>query len=161
MVKRNELDEGPLPAAEVESVANQYGVNKTRFWVKRRVCLGVARDQQASGTSSRGNAADAKGDQLGARPGRTYAGVARRLLPAGTPWTHLLPPGYAGSITKRNLQPYPPRAEPREGESSSPQDTSRTEGSLSISASGTINPAQAEVVKRDLINLGFDRPTSR
>ena len=27
-----------------------------------------------------------------------------------TPWTHLLPPGYPGSITKRSLQPYAPRA---------------------------------------------------
>ena len=39
-VKANQLDEGPLPAAEVQGVANQYGVNKTRFWSKSQNCTG-------------------------------------------------------------------------------------------------------------------------
>ena len=39
-VKNNELDEGPLPAAEVQGIAGQYGVNKTRFWTKAVNCTG-------------------------------------------------------------------------------------------------------------------------
>ena len=39
-VKNNELDAGPLPAAEVQSVANQYGVNRSRFWAMPQGCLG-------------------------------------------------------------------------------------------------------------------------
>ena len=34
MVKANQLDEGPIPAAEVQDVANEYGVNRSRFWVE-------------------------------------------------------------------------------------------------------------------------------
>ena len=34
MVKANQLDEGPIPAAEVQSVASQYGVNRARFLVE-------------------------------------------------------------------------------------------------------------------------------
>ena len=34
MVKANQLDEGPIPAAEVQGVASQYGVNRSRFWVE-------------------------------------------------------------------------------------------------------------------------------
>ena len=33
-MKENQLDEGPIPAAEVQNVANQYGVNRARFWVE-------------------------------------------------------------------------------------------------------------------------------
>ena len=36
----NQLDEGPIPAAEVQDVANRYGVNKTRFWTKPVNCTG-------------------------------------------------------------------------------------------------------------------------
>lgn len=36
----SELDQGPIPAAEVERVANRYGVNKTRFWTKPGPCIG-------------------------------------------------------------------------------------------------------------------------
>ena len=39
-VKANQLDEGPLPAAEVQGVAQQYGVNKSRFWTKPVNCTG-------------------------------------------------------------------------------------------------------------------------
>ena len=54
MVKANQLDEGPLPAAEVQSVANQYGVNRSRFWVKpTNACIGLDRVQQPVGASSR------------------------------------------------------------------------------------------------------------
>ena len=41
MVKANQLDQGPIPSAEVQSVASQYGVNRSRFWVTpTNSCLG-------------------------------------------------------------------------------------------------------------------------
>src|ERR1041385_7129856 len=36
----NQIDEGPLPAAEVQNVANRYGLNKSRFWSKPQNCTG-------------------------------------------------------------------------------------------------------------------------
>ena len=40
LVKANQLDEGPIPAAEVQNVANAYGVNRSRFWVEPLDCIG-------------------------------------------------------------------------------------------------------------------------
>ena len=47
MVKANQLDEGPIPAAEVQGVASQYGVNRSRFWVEpMSSCTSADRAQQ-------------------------------------------------------------------------------------------------------------------
>ena len=49
MVKANELDEGPLPAAEVQGVADRYGVNRSRFWSKPGSCVGYIGFNNRSG----------------------------------------------------------------------------------------------------------------
>jgi peptide/nickel transport system substrate-binding protein len=153
MVERSELDEGPLPAADVERVASHYGINKARFWVKTGSCLGVVAFNNSRGLFQ-GNVQMRKAVNW-ALDRTDYGAVVTGGSFLRTPWTHLLPPGYPGSITKKSLQPYPPRAniaKARELAAGHFKDGTIT---VYYRSSGTINPAQAEVVKRDLINLGF------
>ena len=147
-VKNNELDEGPLPAAEVQSVANQYGVNKTRFWAMPLGCLGFL-PMNLANDLFRGN--------LRLRQAINYAITRRSYISqagayAGTPWTHILTPGVPGW---RNENPYPldpdlPRARALAA-------GHFRDGKITVyfRSSGTTNQAQAQVVKQDLLNLGF------
>ena len=73
-----------------------------------------------------------------------------------TPWTHLLPPGYPGSITKRSLQPYAPRANIAKARALAAGHFKDGRIKVFYRSSGALNNAQADVVKRDLIRLGFD-----
>ena len=38
-VMGNEIDRGPLPAAQASSLSQKFGVNKTRYWVKPQTCV--------------------------------------------------------------------------------------------------------------------------
>ena len=38
-VMGNELDRGPLPAAQASQMSQKFGVNKTRYWVKPQTCV--------------------------------------------------------------------------------------------------------------------------
>jgi ABC-type transport system substrate-binding protein len=154
MVERGELDDGPLPAAEVEHVASRYGINKTRFWVKPGSCLGVVAFNGSRGLFQ-GNVQMRKAVSW-ALDRTDYAGVVPGGSLLRTPWTHLLPPGYPGSITKKSLQPYSPRANIAKARELAAGHFKDGRITVYYRSSGTINPAQAEVVKRDLINLGFD-----
>ena len=102
-VKANELDEGPLPAAEVQGVASQYGVNKTRFWTKPVNCTGYLPMNTANSLFK---------NNLPLRQAVNYAisrkpYVAQAGPYAGQPWTHLFNPGVPGwrnvSIYKQNM----------------------------------------------------------
>jgi peptide/nickel transport system substrate-binding protein len=154
MVERGELDEGPIPAAEVDGVASRYGINKTRFWVKAGSCLGVVAFNSSRGLFQ-GNVQMRKAVNW-ALDRTDYAGVVSGGSFLRTPWTHLLPPGYPGSITKRSEQPYSPRANIAKARKLAAGHFKDGRITVYYRSSGTINPAQAEVVKRDLINLGFD-----
>jgi ABC-type transport system substrate-binding protein len=149
-VRNNELDEGPLPAAEVQNVANQYGVNKTRFWAMPQGCLGFLPLNLANDLF-RGN--------LRLRQALNYA-ISRRAYTAqagpyaGTPWTHILTPGVPGW---RNENPYP--RDPDLARARALAAGHLRDGKITVyfRSSGTINPAQAEIVRQDLMNLGFRR----
>jgi peptide/nickel transport system substrate-binding protein len=144
--KANQLDEGPLPAAEVQGVASQYGVNKSRFWTKPVNCTGYL----PMNTSR-----NLFGKNLPLRQAVNYA-VSRRPFVAqagpyaGQPWTHLFNPGVPGwrnvSIYKQNLTKARSLARGH-----------MKDGKITVyfRSSGTTNPAQAQIVKQDLINLGF------
>jgi ABC-type transport system substrate-binding protein len=145
-VKANQLDEGPLPAAEVEGVAKKYGVNKTRFWTKPVNCTGylplnMSRSLFAGNTNLRKaiNYAVNRKDYV------SQAGPF-----AGQSWTHIFNPGVPGwknvSIYKRNLKTAKKLAK---GHFKSGKIT------VGYRSSGTINPAQAQIVRRDLIQMGF------
>jgi len=145
-VKANQLDEGPLPAAEVQGVASQYGVNKTRFWTKSQNCTGYLPMNTANSLFK---------NNLPLRQAVNYAVsrkpyVAQAGPYAGQPWTHLFNPGVPGwrnvSIYKQNMTKARSLARGH-----------MKDGKITIfyRSSGTTNPAQALIVKQDLINLGF------
>jgi peptide/nickel transport system substrate-binding protein len=145
-VKANQLDEGPLPAAEVQGVANQYGVNKSRFWTKPVNCTGYLPMNTANSLFK---------NNLPLRQAVNYA-ISRRPYVAqagpyaGQPWTHLFNPGVPGwrnvSIYKQNLTKARSLAHGH-----------MKDGKITVyyRSSGTTNPAQAQIVKQDLVNLGF------
>jgi len=144
--KANQLDEGPLPAAEVQGVANQYGVNKSRFWTKPINCTGYL-PLNTSNNLFKSN--------LPLRQAVNYA-ITRSTYTAqvgpysGQPWTHIFNPGVPGwrnvTIYKKNLTKAKQLAAGH-----------MKDGKITVyfRSSGTINPAQAQIVKNDLRNLGF------
>jgi peptide/nickel transport system substrate-binding protein len=147
-VKNNELDEGPLPAAEVQGVANQYGVNKTRFWAKSQNCTGYLPLNTANNLF-KGN--------LNLRKAMNYvvnrrAYVAQAGPYAGNAWTHLFNPGVPGW---RQTNPYP--VNPNLATARRLAAGHLKDGKITVyfRSSGTTNPAQAQIVKQDLRNLGF------
>jgi ABC-type oligopeptide transport system substrate-binding subunit len=151
-VKDGRLDEGPIPAAEVQGVANRYGVNRSRFWAEPVNCLGSIPFNTSNGLFA-DNAPMRKAVNW-ALDRTDYVAVAAPH--SQSPWTHLLPPNVAGSITKKKLQPY--------------ATTSRIEKARALAAGhfkdgrvivayrspGGASSARAELVRRDLIRLGFD-----
>jgi ABC-type transport system substrate-binding protein len=145
-VKANQLDEGPLPAAEVTGVANTYGVNKTRFWTKPVNCTGYL-PMNTANSLFKGNLPLRQAVNY-AITRRTYVGQAGPF--AGQAWTHLFNPGVPGwrnvSIYKQNL------AKARSLASGHMRDGKIT---VYYRSSGTTNPAQAAIVKNDLQALGF------
>ena len=75
---------------------------------------------------------------------------------AGTPWTHLLLPGFPGSITAKKLQPYAPTSNIAKARSLAAGHFRSGRITVYFRSSGATNNAQAEIVRRDLIRLGFD-----
>jgi peptide/nickel transport system substrate-binding protein len=147
-VENNELDQGPLPAAEVQNVAGRYGVNRTRFWAKSQNCTGYLPLNMAN-YLFKGN--------LKLRQAINYA-IDRRAYVAqagpyaGNPWTHLFNPGVPGW---RNENPYPlapDLAKARELAAGQFRDGKIT---VYFRASGPTNQNQASVVKQGLRDLGF------
>jgi ABC-type transport system substrate-binding protein len=150
-VKANQLDEGPIPAAEVQNVANQYGVNRSRFWVKPfDSCIGLIAFNNSRGIFH-GNAPLRKAFNW-ALDRTAYNGPSF----ARSSWTHLLPPGAPGSITKRRLQPYAPT--PNIEKAFALAVGHLRDGKITVyyRSSGTQNQLQAEVVRRALLSIGFD-----
>jgi ABC-type oligopeptide transport system substrate-binding subunit len=152
LVKANQLDEGPLPAAEVQNVANQYGVNRSRFWVKAlSTCISEIALNNSRGLFQ-GNAAMRRAVNW-AIDRTDYAGQSGVL--GRTAWTHLLPPTYPGSITTPSLQPYAPRANVAKARAIAAGHFRDGKITMYYRASGSTNQAEAQLVRRDLINLGF------
>jgi ABC-type transport system substrate-binding protein len=146
--KNNELDEGPIPAAEVQNVANQYGVNKSRFWTKSQNCTGYL-PMNTANNLFKGN--------LSLRRAMNYvvnrrAYVAQAGPYAGNAWTHLFNPGVPGW---KQVNPYP--VNPNIATAKRLAQGHLKDGKITVyfRSSGSTNPAQAQIVKQDLRNLGF------
>jgi ABC-type oligopeptide transport system substrate-binding subunit len=151
MVKADQLDEGPIPAAEVQNVANQYGVNRSRFWVEpSSSCIAEIAFNNSRGLFHN-NAAMRRAFNW-ALDRTDYAGGSFTR----TPWTHLLPPGYPGSITKPRLQPYAPTAKVEKARRIAAGHFKDGRITVYYSSSGSTNQGRAEKVRRTLIDLGFD-----
>jgi oligopeptide transport system substrate-binding protein len=149
-VHSGELDEGPLPAVAVEEVVRRYGVNKTRFWTKPVNCTGYL-PMNMSRPLFKGNSALRRAVSY-AVDRRAYAAQAGPY--AGQPWTHLFNPGVPGW---RNVDPYPLEA-PNLSKARAIAAGHFRDGKITVAyrSSGTVNPAQAQIVRQDLINLGFE-----
>jgi ABC-type transport system substrate-binding protein len=143
--KSNELDQGPLPAAEVQGVAGQYGVNKTRFWTKPVNCTGYL-PMNTANNLFKGNTKLRQAVNY-AITRQTYVSQAGPY--AGQPWTHLFNPGVPGwknvSLYKQNL----PKAKQLAGNLGGKKII------VYFRSSGSTNQAQAQIVKNDLQQLGF------
>jgi peptide/nickel transport system substrate-binding protein len=147
-VENNELDQGPLPAAEVQRVADQYGVNRTRFWTKSQNCTGYLPMNMAN---------DLFKGNLKLRQAISYA-IDRRAYVAqagpyaGNPWTHLFNPGVPGW---RKENPYP--VEPDVAKARRLAAGHFRDGKITVffRSAGSTNQNQAQIVKQDLKNLGF------
>jgi len=144
----NELDEGPLPAAEVEGVAKRFGVNKSRFWTKPVNCTGYLPMNMARPLF--GNSTKLRQAVNYAVDRKSYVQQAGPF--AGNPWSHLFNPGVPGWVS---TNPYPVNA-PNIAKA---RQLAGNVGSKDINvwyrSSGTTNPAQAQIVKRDLTRMGF------
>jgi ABC-type transport system substrate-binding protein len=150
-VKANQLDEGPLPATEVAGVASRYGVNKSRFWVKPTLCVSYLPFN---------NMRPLFGHSLALRKAVNWAvdrtAFAAQAGPYGsTPWTHLLSPAFPGSVTKKRLQPYSIHPNLARAKRLAGGYVLNRKITVGYRSSGSINPAQAQIVRRDLIRLGF------
>jgi ABC-type transport system substrate-binding protein len=150
-VKANQLDEGPIPAAEAQNLANEYGVNRSRFWVKpTSSCIGLMQFNNSRGLFE-GNAPMRKAVNW-ALDRTAYNGPSFTR----SPWTHLLPPTYPGSITTPRLQPYAPTARLEKARALAAGHFKDGRITVYFRSTGSLNLAQAEIVRRTLLNLGFD-----
>jgi ABC-type transport system substrate-binding protein len=150
MVQRGELDLGPLPSAGIPEWDPTYGmgVNKGRFWAKSQNCTGYLALNMARPLFK---------NNLSLRRALNYA-VNRRAYVAqagpyaGRPWTRLLNPGVPGWSNVSPYPTYPDLSRARRLAAGNLRDGKVT---LRYRSSGTINPAQAQIVKQDLRNIGF------
>ena len=146
-VAANQVDEDPVPSPDkVQGLANQYKVNKSRFWAKSQNCTGYL-PLNMSNSLFKGN--------LPLRQAVNYAierapYVGQAGPYAGDTWTHLFNPGVPGwrnvSLYKRNLATAKKLAKGH-----------LKNGKITVyfRSSGTVNPAQAQIVRSDLQAIGF------
>src|ERR671931_494554 len=145
--KANQLDEGPLPAAEVQGVANQYGVNKSRFWSKPQNCTGYLPLNMANNLF-KGNTNLRKAINYAINRG---AYVAQAGPYAGSSWTHIFNPGVPGwrsvKLYNRSLSKAKKLAKGH-----------FKDGKITVGyrTNSTANQNQYQIVRQDLVNLGFN-----
>ena len=150
----NQLDEGPIPAAEVQGIASKYGVNKGRFWTKPVNCTGylpmnmarAALQEQPKLRQAINYAID--------RKAYVAAGRARTPVSRGaTSSTRASPVGRTSAVSTKH------RTSPRR-RSWPGHIVKHGHQRLATAPPGTINPAQAQIVKRDLIRSASTTATS-
>jgi peptide/nickel transport system substrate-binding protein len=145
----NQLDEGPIPAAEVQNIAQRFGVNKSRFWAKPTQCMGYIVLNNSSGVFA-GNAPLRRAVNW-AIDRTSYAGNSYTLRP----WTHILGPFVPGSVTARKLQPYGDR--PNLAKARKLAAGHLRDGNVVVAyrSSGTIDPGRAQIARQALVDLGI------
>ena len=148
---RGRARRGPAPGGGTWSKsASRFGVNRTRFWTKPVNCTGFLPMNMVAALVPR--ATRSCGSAINyAISRRDY--VAQAGPYAGQPWTHLFNPGVPGWT---NVNPYP--LDPDLPKARALAAGHFRDGKITVSyrSSGTTNPAQAAIVRQDLINLGFD-----
>jgi ABC-type oligopeptide transport system substrate-binding subunit len=149
-VEAGSLDEGPLPDAEVRSVARRFGVNRTRFWVEPLNCVGYL-SLNSRRPLFRNNVA--------LRQALNWMIDRRALLAplppySGSPWTHLLPPTAPGSITAKKLQPYRGAPNARKARRLAAGHLRSGRVNVGYRSTASAGVAQAQIVRDVLVRLG-------
>jgi ABC-type transport system substrate-binding protein len=147
----NQLDEGPIPAADVQSVANRFGVNKTRFWAKPVNCAGFITFNNSRGLFA-GNAPMRKAFNW-AIDRKADAALAGAY--AAKPWTQLLSPVTPGVVTDPKKQPYSPGPNLAKARKLAAGHFRDGKIKLWYRRSGNILPPSIELIRRALIGIGF------
>ena len=146
--KAGTVDENnTLPPDQVAGLKKSYGINKSRFFVEPQNCTGYIPMNMAN-SLFKGNTAlrQAINYAIDRAP---YVGQAGPL--AGSPWTHLLNPNVPGwqsvSLYKHDLAKAKSLAKGHLGN-----------GKITVyyRSSGSVNPAQAQIVRNNLIQIGFN-----
>jgi ABC-type transport system substrate-binding protein len=145
-VEAAKLDEGPVPEAEAQGLVDRYGINKTQFWAEPNNCIGELAFNSYKPVFKRLAMRKAINWAIDRTAYARLAGVA-----AATPWTHILPPSFPGSITKKRLQPYSVHANLAKARKLAGDLTSRK----IVVGYRTSFPTQGEFVRQTLIRLGF------
>jgi peptide/nickel transport system substrate-binding protein len=147
LTKANQLDEDPsMPPAEVQGVANQYGVNKSRFFSKPINCTGYLPLNMANNLF-KGNTSLRKAINYAVTRGAYVAQVGPY---AGNSWTHIFNPGVPGwrnvKLYTRNLAKAKKLAKGH-----------FKNGKIIVGyrTSPAYYQNQYQIVRQDLISLGF------
>ena len=149
--KLDEYNDAFLLSAELPGIAKKYGVNKTRFWVKPSNCVGYLA-LNSERPLLKNNAPLRKAINWIVDRSRHLEGTAPY---SGSPWTHLLPPTYPGSVTARSQQPYAPRADVAKARRLAAGHL--RSGKVVIGYPGSAGLAQPELLRDELLRLGFKR----
>jgi peptide/nickel transport system substrate-binding protein len=148
-VDANQLDEGPVPNAEAQGLVDRFGVNRTRFWAMPTNCTGLLVLNSRLPLFRKVAMRKAINWAVDRTAYARLAGVA-----AASPWTHALPPFFPGSIRAKRLQPYSAHANLSKARKLA-GNLSNRRIKVAYRSSGTMGPAQAELVRQSLIRLGF------
>jgi peptide/nickel transport system substrate-binding protein len=146
-----EFDQSPVPSSDAQRLGAQFGVNKTRFWVKPVACVGYVAFNNDRGLFA-GNPALRKAVSW-ALDRTAYSEAAGPY--AANPWTHLLSPITPGSVTAKAKQPYAVRPNLEKARALAARHMGDGKIVVAYRNSGS-SPAQAEIVRSNLIDLGFD-----
>jgi ABC-type oligopeptide transport system substrate-binding subunit len=133
----------------VGQVAQRFGVNKSRFWVKPTSCVALSMFNNARGIFA-GNGALRKAVNWALDRQK----LAQEASPyAVRPWTHVLSPVMPGAITAKGLQPYGVRANLAKARKIARGHLRN--GRIVIAFSGSVSRVRLAVDA--LVGLGFDR----
>ena len=131
--------------------SSRCATNKSRFWAKPVNCIGWLLFNNTHGLFK--NNIPMRKAVNWALDRKAYAAQAGPY--AGSPWTHLLPPGSPGSIGTKRLQPYSPGPNIAKARKLAKGHFKDGKVIVAYRSTGTIYPAQAQVVRHGLIRLGF------
>ena len=150
-VQANQLDEAFVSGSNAQSAGQRYGVNKTRFWAMPQNCLGLLMFNRFNPLF--GHSVAARKAVNWAVDRTAYAALAGPY--AGTPWTHLLPPLFPGSIAKKSLQPYSVHANLAKARQLAGAYVANRRITVGYRLSSAMFQAQAGLVHDALVQLGF------
>ncbi|MGZ4317702.1 MAG: ABC transporter substrate-binding protein [Gaiellaceae bacterium] len=152
-VQAGKLDEDPaVPPAQVQAVADQYGVNKTRFWVKPNSDCLASLAFNTHRSLFKNNAPLRRAVSWAIDRSALVAVNAGPY--AASAWTHLLPPGFPGSIETPSQQPYATTSRIAKARKIARGHFRSGRIAIGYHESSTV-PSQALIVRHDLIKLGF------